>query len=91
MRRGFLFVQNTTKYNTRMSTTETNGLAMDVMADLEAVSRQAARGGIVRDPELLRRIEDRAAKAHKIMLERFGLQDIGVGIIREMRGELPES
>jgi hypothetical protein len=54
------------------------------MADLEEVARQAASGGI-RDPELLRRVTERAARARQEVLERFGVQDIGVSIIREMR------
>lgn len=61
------------------------------VADLEEVCRQAARGGIARDPHLLGRIEDRARKARQVILEKFGLQDIGVGIIREMRGDLTKS
>jgi hypothetical protein len=56
----------------------------EVMADLEEVARQAAAGG-VRDPKLVRRIRQRAEKARRETLARFGVQDIGVSIIREMR------
>lgn len=56
----------------------------EIMADLEEVARQAASGG-VRDPELVRRVTERANKARQEILEKFGVQDIGVQIIREMR------
>lgn len=61
-----------------------NVIPPEVMADLEEVARQAASGG-VRDAELLHRASERADKARREVLERFGLQDIGVSIIREMR------
>lgn len=56
----------------------------DILADLEEVCRQATAGG-VRDPELLRRVYERSAKAREEVLRKFGVQDIGVGIIREIR------
>jgi len=56
----------------------------DVLADLVAVCRVVAREG-VKDPELLRRITERANKAREEVREKFGVQDIGVKIIREMR------
>lgn len=61
----------------------------EVLADLEEVCRQAA-SGVVKDPELLKRIQERSRKAQQEILEKFGIQDIGVQIIREMRGDLPE-
>jgi hypothetical protein len=61
-----------------------SAIAPEIMADLKEVARQAASGG-VRDPELLRRVTERANKARQEILERFGVQDIGVQIIREMR------
>ena len=68
-----------------MTTTETNSvIPPEIMADLEEIARQAASGG-VRDSELLRRVTERAEKARREVLERFGIQDIGVPIIREMR------
>jgi hypothetical protein len=62
----------------------TNMIPPEIMTDLEEVARQAASGG-VRDPELSRRIRERADKARREILEKFGVQDIGVSIIREMR------
>lgn len=68
-----------------MSTRDaTNVISPEVMADLEEVARQAAAGGI-RDPELVRRIRERAEKARRETLAKFGVQDIGVSIIREIR------
>lgn len=52
-----------------------------VLADLEEVSRVK---GVVRDPELYRRIMERAEKVRKETLETFGVQEIGAEIIRTM-------
>lgn len=62
----------------------TSVIPPEVLADLEEVARQAATGG-VRDPELVRRIRERADKARRETLAKLGVQDIGVSIIREMR------
>ncbi len=59
-------------------------ISTDVLADLEEVCRQSARG-IVRDPELLRRVYERSGKAREETLRQLGVQDIGVQIIREIR------
>lgn len=68
-----------------MATVENQSLiARELIADLEEVARQATSGGI-RDPELVRRVSERAEKARQEILAKFGLQDIGVSIIREMR------
>jgi hypothetical protein len=64
--------------------TKTPDIPPDVMADMEEVCRQAEKG-IVRDPELLKRIYERSAKVREDALRRFGVQDIGVPIIRQMR------
>jgi hypothetical protein len=69
-----------------MSTTATNRLfPPEILADIEEVCRQAAAGKIVRDPELLRRVSERSAKVQEEALNRHGVQDIGVHIIRQMR------
>jgi hypothetical protein len=68
-----------------MATTDRDEvIRSDVLADLREVARQAAKGGVL-DPELRRRVGERAAKARQEVLEKFGVQDIGVQIIREMR------
>ncbi len=56
------------------------------MADLEEVARQAAAGG-VRDPELLRRVTERAEKARQEILQKHGVLNIAVDLIREGRDE----
>jgi len=66
------------------TTTEGCLIPPDVFADLEAVCDQVASGG-VKDPELLRRVHERAEHARAETLQRFGVQEIGVQIIREMR------
>lgn len=52
-------------------------------ADMEAVANAK---GIVRDPELLERIRGRAARVRDEALRKFGVQEIGVEILREIRG-----
>jgi hypothetical protein len=42
-------------------------------------------------PDVVRRVQERADQARKEVLKAHGVQDIGVPIIRELRGELPES
>jgi hypothetical protein len=56
----------------------------EILADLKEVARQVMSGG-VRDPELLRRVQERAERARKEVLNKFGVQEIGVDTIREMR------
>ena len=56
----------------------------DIIADMEEVCR-LAEYGIVRDPELLKRIRERSATIRDDARRRFGIQDIGVAIIRELR------
>src|SRR5262249_30803745 len=57
----------------------------DVQADLPEVIRQTAAFGRVRDPELLRRITERAAKVRQEILEKHGALNIAVDLIREGR------
>jgi hypothetical protein len=64
--------------------TDQSVVAPDVLADLEAVCNAIASGG-VKDPELLRRVHERSQQAREAALRRFGVQAIGVQIIREMR------
>jgi hypothetical protein len=56
----------------------------DVLSDLTKVARQAMSGGI-RDVEMLKRVQQRAQLARGEVLKRFGVQEIGVDLIREMR------
>jgi hypothetical protein len=75
-----------------MNLRETNetGIPPDVRADLQAVLDHL-RTGKPLDPEIDRRVRERAEKIRRQILEKHGVQDIGVQIIREIRGELPGS
>ena len=63
-----------------------NVIPPDILADLKEVCRQAASGG-VRDPELLRRIQERSAKAREEILQKHGVLNVAVDLIREIRDE----
>lgn len=58
----------------------------DIMADREEVCRRVATEGI-RDPELIRRIQERSEEARRELLERHGVLNIAVDLIREIRDE----
>jgi hypothetical protein len=74
-----------------MSTTNTNSAIIppEVMADAQIVADCAAAGKPV-PPEVARRVHERAENARRQLLATHGVQDIGVQIIRELRGELPQ-
>lgn len=57
-----------------------------VKADLELVCRMLAHGG-VRDPEVLRRIRERADRVRDRLFRQHGLLNIAVDLIREGRDE----
>jgi hypothetical protein len=63
---------------------KTTGHRCDVPADLEAISQT---NGVVRDPELYRRVTERADRVRRETLEKFGVQEIGAEIIRTMHDE----
>ncbi len=62
----------------------------DVMRDVQVVADCVGDGKSV-PLDVARRIQKRAARARQEILEKRGVQDIGVQIIRELRGELPAS
>jgi hypothetical protein len=70
-----------------MDATETTA-APDVTADIQLVADCVAAGNPV-PPDVSRQVHERAAKVRRKILEQQGVQDIGVQIIRELRGELP--
>jgi hypothetical protein len=72
-----------------MNATETTAVP-DLTADVQLVAECMAVGNPV-PPEVARRIHERAAQVRREILEKQGVQDIGVQIIRELRGELPAS
>jgi hypothetical protein len=56
-------------------------------ADREEVMRLVSQGRRVTDPELRRRITERGEAARRVMLERHGVRDIAVELLREARDE----
>lgn len=70
--------------NGSMDVKEVSTDPADVLADLQAICRQAV-GGATSDPELVCRLIRRAEQARQEIVRTFGIQDIGVQIIREMR------
>lgn len=72
-----------------METTETTtGIPPDVLADAQAVIDSISSGKPL-DPGLARRVHERAMRIREEIYQRQGLLDLGVPLIRELRGELP--
>ena len=69
--------------------TNNNTIPREVMADLQAVADALADGKKL-DPEVARLVRERADKARQELLAVRGVQDIGVEIIREIRGDSAE-
>lgn len=72
---------------TAMKTIETPTYIDDTQAqaDLEEVCRLLSEGKRITDPELHRRIEERAGSARAEALVLLGVRDCAVDIVREMR------
>ena len=64
-------------------------LPVEVRADIQAVM-DSLRTGVPVDPAVKDRLRARSAEITQRTFEKFGLLDIGVPAIRELRGELPE-
>jgi hypothetical protein len=75
-----------------MKVASDNELAPDreTLADEEAVMASFAAGTPV-DPEVARRVHERAMRIRDEVFKRHGLVDLGVPAIRELRGELPDA
>jgi hypothetical protein len=56
------------------------------MADLQAVSDAVAAGKAV-DPEIARRVRERSRKAQDELLRRYGVREIAVELVREIRDD----
>jgi hypothetical protein len=69
--------------------TKDAGIQPDVMADMQAVANALTSGKPV-DREVARRVRQRAEEARKDLLATRGVQEIGVQLIREIRGDLPQ-
>ncbi len=65
-----------------------NSVPGNSMDDSQIVADCLAAGKEV-PPEVARRVRERADQARRLLLATHGVQDIGVQIIREIRGELP--
>jgi hypothetical protein len=72
-----------------MNTPQTNGTSPDARADEQLVAEYAAAGRPI-PTDVVHRVQKRAEHARKLLLATHGVQDIGVQIIRELRGELPK-
>jgi hypothetical protein len=71
-----------------MNTVNTTDTTPD--ADLHEILDHVASGKPV-DSDLKRRVRERAQQIKKQILATHGVQNIGVDLIRELRGELPEA
>lgn len=58
--------------------------------DTEAVFDHFATGKPL-DPEVARRVREQGRKIREEIFQKYGVLDIGVAAIRELRGELPNS
>ncbi len=69
-----------------MKTLQSAPIPPDAMADLEAVLMHLEMGG-VKDPELLKRIEERSRAIRARVLQEHGVLDVAVDLVREARDE----
>jgi len=58
----------------------------DVMDDVQAVANAVAAGKPV-DPEVARRVQERSRLAQDELLKKYGVREIAVELIREIREE----
>jgi hypothetical protein len=72
-----------------MENTYPNSVLPEATADAQVIVECVAARMPV-PPEVARRVRERADQARKLLLVRHGVQDIGVQIIREIRGDLPQ-
>jgi hypothetical protein len=66
-----------------MNATDELTISVEMMAELQQAADNAAKG--IRDPEAARKACERMDRMREANRKRFGEQDIGVDIIREMR------
>jgi hypothetical protein len=72
---------------TAMQTIETLSALDQEQADRREVMRLVSKGERVTDPELRRRIHERADEVRRVMFEKHGLTNMAVDLIREGRDE----
>jgi hypothetical protein len=73
-----------------MSSNEQKSGCSEAVDDVQYVADCIAAGRPI-PAEVARRVKERADQVRKGILSTHGVQDIGVQIIREIRGEFPES
>jgi hypothetical protein len=75
-----------------MKTEELENSATDpeALSDEEAILASFVSGTPV-DPDVQRRVHERAQKIRQEIFRKHGLVDIAVPAIRELRGELPDA
>lgn len=56
-------------------------------SDAEEIVRLASEGKIVTDPAMIRRIAERSEKVRRQIVEKYGIVDWAVDLIREGRDE----
>ena len=71
-----------------MATVEHSAVTQE-QQDREEVARLVSQGRRVTDPELRRRITERGDAARRVMLERHGVRDIAVELLRKARDDAP--
>jgi hypothetical protein len=64
-----------------------SAISVDEMADVEEVCRLISEGKQVTDSALLKRIHDRAEQVRRAMIEKNGVMNVAVELIREARDE----
>lgn len=69
-----------------MDATEHTAISPDVMADGQAVIDHLMTGQPL-DPEVARRVRERSERATEELRRKFGVREIAVDLIREIRDE----
>lgn len=64
-------------------------VSTELREEFDEAVRRAMSGQ--RDPDVMRQACEHMDAMREEIKRKHGLQDIGVGLIRELRGELPES
>ena len=66
-----------------------NSIPPEILADAQAVADCVAAGKPV-PADVAQRVHERALQVRQEIFEKHGVLNIGVDIIRELRGELPQ-
>ena len=69
-----------------MNTTEHSTIPPEILADMQAVADHIASGTPL-DPQVVRRIGERSKQAQEELVREYGVREIAVDLIREVRDE----